>query len=104
MFYFLVESRLPLCSYIVMPNVHKIVSLAWPMKLYEHYMTETSIRQTPWPVHLNLIEGVCVQNLHCTSTALHKICTTWMMIKNKNSGRRRQYMSSNFFKNHCFLT
>ena len=67
MFYFLIESE---CSYIVMPNVHKIVFSAWPMKLYEHYMTETSVRQTPWPflrgLRLNLIEGVFEQNLHYT--------------------------------------
>ena len=57
MFYFLIESRLPLCSYIVMPNVHKIVSLAWPMKLYEHYKTETSVRQTSWPFPRGVSRG-----------------------------------------------
>ena len=87
MFYFLIESRLPLCSSIVMPNVHKIVFLAWYMKLYEHHMTETSIRQER---HLGRSRGVSVLTLlgGC------KICTAQPYLGDTNKTKIRDTAGS----------
>ena len=87
MFYFLIESRLPLCSSIVMPNVHKIVFLAWYMKLYEHHMTEISIRQER---HLGRSRGVSVLTLlgGC------KICTAQPYLGDTNKTKIRDTAGS----------